>query len=655
MSEQIVPSIPLITHDPYFSIWVPGNTLNEHPTECWTGAEKPILGEITVDGTAYRFLGKGDSPVLKQVSLAVEATSTTALFCGADIELEVRFTSPLLLSDLELVSRPCTYMDFAVRSLSEKPHDVLITVTFDEKHCYDGDERQERTGGVHKLPWGSAAWMGKRKQSPLNHSGDGITIDWGYLYLALGACHAGAVTYNTGARSCLQAVMDLGPVTGKALTGLVAAYDDVLAIQYFGQARKAYWARKGKTILQAIGEAVAEHGSLLTRCKLFDQTLGEIATEAGGEPYAAVCAAAYRQTIAAHKLITDEHDNVIFLSKECYSNGCIGTADVSYPSVPLYLMYAPELVKGMLRPIFRFAGMPVWEYGFAPHDVGRYPYADGQVYGASQPNLPNGAVQPPYYLYPAGSDAYDFNQQMPVEECGNMLIMAAAVSAAEGDYSFASEHMALLEKWVCYLMEYGRDPGNQLCTDDFAGHLAHNVNLSAKAIVGIVSYARILSGLGRTPEAEQYLRKARSMAADWEKRAARGDHTALTFDQEDGWSLKYNLVWDLLFEAHLFTNELYQEEIALYLQHQNRFGVPLDSRKDYTKSDWILWAASMAENRDDRKALIKPVADFLTDSPDRIPFGDWYDTITGEHFQFQNRTVQGGLFMPLLRDAWKKQ
>ncbi len=653
MHKQIIPSIPLITHDPYFSVWVPGNTLNGHCTECWTGAKKPIAGEITIDGTAYRFLGEGDTPILEQRSLTVEATSTVALFRGADIELTVRFTSPLLLSDLELVSRPCTYMDFAVRSLSETPHKVHITVTFDERHCYDGTERQELIGGVHRLHWGSAAWMGKRKQSPLNHSGDGITIDWGYLYLAVQNGKNGTVTYNETDSSCLRGVLELGEVLGVVSSGLVAAYDDVQAIQYFGQPRKAYWARGGKTILEAIGDAVAEHDTLLTRCDVLDQTLREQATEAGGGPYAAVCAAAYRQTIAAHKLITDEEGNVIFLSKECYSNGCIGTADVSYPSVPLYLMAAPELVKGMLRPIFRFAKLPVWPYEFAPHDVGRYPYADGQVYGAYQSSFPNGAVQPPYYLYPAGSSAFDYNMQMPVEECGNMLIMTAAVCVAQGDYAFARDYLPLLEQWACYLIQYGTDPGNQLCTDDFAGHLAHNVNLSAKAIVGIAAYARILAGTGQTTEAEQYLRKAKRMASDWEQRADRNDHTALTFDRQEGWSLKYNLVWDLLFDTQLFTDELYQREIAWYLTHQNRFGVPLDSRESYTKSDWILWVAAMAQRMEDRRALIQPVAEFLTDSPDRVPFGDWYDTITGAHFQFQNRTVQGGLFMPLLMDAWR--
>ena len=55
-----------------------------------------------------------------------------------------------------------------------------------------------------------------------------------------------------------------------------------------------------------------------------------------------------RQTLAAHKLVLDENGEVLYVSKECFSNGCAVTVDVSYPSIPLFLIYNPELVKGMI-------------------------------------------------------------------------------------------------------------------------------------------------------------------------------------------------------------------------------------------------------------------------------------------------------------------
>ena len=79
--------------------------------------------------------------------------------------------------------------------------------------------------------------------------------------------------------------------------------------------------------------------------------------------------------------------------------------------------------------------------------------------------------------------------------------------------------MPILDKWVRYLIEYGEDPGEQLCTDDFAGHLARNVNLSAKALCGVAAYALIQKGLGHEAEYAAYMDKARDMARSWLARA----------------------------------------------------------------------------------------------------------------------------------------
>ena len=129
-----------------------------------------------------------------------------------------------------------------------------------------------------------------------------------------------------------------------------------------------------------------------------------------------------------------------------------------------------------------------------------------------------------------------------------------------------------------------------------------------------------------------------------------GDHTALTFGDGYGWSLKYNLVWDGIFGTGLFSGKMIENEIQWYLRMQNPYGVPLDIRKDYTKTDWILWVAAMATSSEDRKALIRPIHRFLIDSPDRVPFTDFYFTSTARQRSMQNRTVQGGLFMPMLKD-----
>jgi hypothetical protein len=324
----------------------------------------------------------------------------------------------------------------------------------------------------------------------------------------------------------------------------------------------------------------------------------------------------------------------VFLSKECYSNGCIGTVDVSYPSIPLFLRYNPELVRAMMRPVFRFAESPAWPFDFSPHDVGQYPKANGQVYGNTD-------------------EGYALEWQMPVEECGNMLVMAAAACEADGNYAFARENIELLGKWVKYLREFGQDPGNQLCTDDFAGHLEHNANLSVKAIVGIGAYARILERLG-LEGATDTLALARAMAEKWVETARDGACFRLTFDEPGTWSMKYNLLFDRLLGLDLFPPEAVDMEIASYLGRFNRYGLPLDSRANYTKADWILWCAALAPGREAARAFILPLWRYYDETGSRVPLTDWYDTVTGRYLHFRNRSVIGGLFALLLKEYWKK-
>jgi hypothetical protein len=651
--EAGAPSTPLITNDPYFSVWSPGPLLNGQDTCNWTGASKKIRGTALVDGVPFRFLGKQDSIAeLPQTGAGITPTSSRYLFEGAGIRLGLNFTSPLLLSDPDLVSRPVSYISFQVLSLDGKEHELSLSVSFDEAHCYDGEARQEVEGFEFSLKNCRAVRMGKRKQSPLNHSGDDITIDWGYLYLAVPR-GTGTVSYcSEEGRHSLKASFECKAAAEAQSFFLAAAYDDIVSINYFGDLRKAYWARNGKTMLTGIVEAIDEYGALTAKCEVFDASLEAAAEETGGKGFKKICALAYRQSIAAHKLIADSSGDPVFISKECFSNGCAATVDVSYPSVPLFLLYKPELVIAMLRPIFRFARTPVWKFDFAPHDAGRYPYLTGQVYAykhaEGKRRFENGSTIPDIFSYPETVDIYNFSRQMPVEECGNMLIMSAAAALACGSAAFAEPYADLLEKWSSYLVNYGSDPGEQLCTDDFAGHLAHNINLAAKAIMGIEAWSILLAMMGRPDESEWYHRKAKEMAAGWREKADRGDHTGLVFGDGEGWSLKYNLIWDKLFGSGLFPEQFYENEISYYIKKLNEYGTPLDSRKNYTKSDWIVWAASMASGRNDMIKLIEPVARFLEETPDKVPFSDWYDTVTGKKCGFQNRTVQGGLFMPLL-------
>ena len=636
-----LPAIPLIANDPYFSVWLPADLPNQAHTVHWAGSDKHLTCHVTVDGVTYRCLGSGGNACAKVTYVSVTPTRTSFTYAAGGVHLKITFCSPALPDDLDILSTPITFVDFETVSLDDKPHNVKFAFNVSDQICYDGASHPEMFSDSYVVDGLNVLYVGQKQQKLLVHSGDHITIDWGYLYMASTCpiCYSG-----TSAQFVWS--LQVGNQTERA--NLLLGYDDVASINYFGTPCKAWYARNGKTMVAALCEFAANHDALLARCAELDEKVVKEAQAVGGDDYAEIASAAWRHTFAAHKLIATPAGEMALLSKENDSNGCIGTVDVSYPSTPIFLAYCPELVNALCRPILEFASMPVWPYDFAPHDVGRYPYATGQVYSLKQ-GLRAGDVVPPYYQYPAGTDVYSAKNQMPVEECGNMLVMLYAALHFGAKDTLVRQYAPLLETWVNYLLTYGEDPGEQLCTDDFAGHLAHNINLSAKAVVGIACYGKLLAYLGDSQKGEEYIRKSQALAQSWLARAEKPDGTALTFDGQ-GWSMKYNLVWDRVLNLELLPAEFYAKETASYLSRQNTYGLPLDSRNTYTKSDWICWCAALCDDIQTRQALLAPVAKYLRESGSRVAFSDWYDTKTGVYVEFIARSVQGGVFMPLLRE-----
>ena len=229
-----------------------------------------------------------------------------------------------------------------------------------------------------------------------------------------------------------------------------------------------------------------------------------------------------------------------------------------------------------------------------------------------------------------------------------MLIMTAAALRAGADKKLAKQNFSLLKKWVKYLEKFGLRPENQLCTDDFAGHLAGNVNLSLKALVGIESFAVICGALGKEGLAAEYEDRAQKFAAAFRKAAGEGV-MPLAYGQEGTYSIKYNLLFDKLFGFDLVGQNVRERETAYYIERNARCGVPLDTRETYTKADWILWAAALTDDAEKARALYSPVVRYLRETPSRVPFGDWYYADRGDIVHFINRSVVGGVFAPLLK------
>lgn len=624
------PAYPLITVDPYFSVWSTSNNLTDSDIKTWYSKTCFLIGKAEIDGKGYMFMGSAADmklPPMAQTDVTVKSFSTVYTFAAAGVCLKAEFFTPVLPTDLDMLSRPASYMRIGLESQDNARHEVKITVSASQDFCVERKlqncvltETAEIGNGI------SAMKMGGVEQAILGYSGDAHGIDWGYFYLA---SNKGTVSGTEMAdRKFLKAELPLD--TGKNNTATVVfAYDDIYSVKYFGEPLKAYWKRNGDTCEQIIGKAFSDYDTFKARCDEFDKALCREAISAGGERYAELLRLAVRQIMAACKLVIKKNGEILYITKECLSNGCAATVDVAYPTIPFFLLYNPALAEAMIRPIYEYVRSGKWPYEFAPHDLGTYPILNGQVYGSG----------------------FKMSMQMPVEECGNMLIMTAAVTKAVGSEKLFTEYRDIADRWAKYLSEFGADPDNQLCTDDFAGHLAHNCNLALKSIVALAAYSRLCKIAGDNDKAQYYEELAKKNAAEWAEKAAVGDGTyRLTFDNRDTFSMKYNAVWDGIFGLNIFPDNMWTDEIKGYEKHFNPYGLPLDSRSDCTKSDWMIWTATLSDNQEFFKKTVDALWLNYNLSPSRVPLNDLFSTVTSLQIHFQHRSVQGGMFIRLLKD-----
>ena len=671
-AEQLEKDLYLIySHDDVFELYLngtevvnTGNTWRKGVTEQLTAEQKALLHEgknviaahcHNTTGGAYTDFGLFEDvkpasvqvQIAEQKSVDVTATSSYYTFACGPVELDVVFTAPMLIDDLDLLSAPMNYISYQVRSTDGSEHDVQFylgatpIIALNESSqptvstsLTENNVKYVRTGTI--------------QQPILAKIGDGICIDWGYFYMPaingevslapaldventftsegrLPEAQEKIICRKTNEMPALAYVHNFGKVQeGSSFTLL--GYDEVEDIEYMYRQYKGYWAHDGKvSIFQMFEDLTKRYSSIMQDCRKLDQRIYDDGMAVGGKEYAEILSASYRHVIAAHKLFCDADGNLLFFSKENNSNGCVNTVDLTYPEAPLFLCYNPELQKAMMTSIFEYSYTGRWTKPFSAHDLGTYPKANGQLYGGD----------------------------MPLEEAGNMITLAATLCMLDGNTSFVDKYWDVISEWANYLSENGQDPENQLCTDDFAGHWAHNCNLSLKAICGVAGYGLLAQMKGDQETADKYLARAKEMAQKWEEMAKEGDHYRLAFDRENTWSQKYNMIWDKIWNLNLFSDEVYEKEIAYYLTVQNKYGLPLDCRRDYTKSDWIMWTAGMSPDQETFQKFVTPVYNYINETESRVPISDWSDTKTGKYVGFKARSVIGGYWMRVFVEKMK--
>jgi hypothetical protein len=653
------PAIPLVAVDPYFSIWSFADHLTYDATRHWTGSRMTMQSLVRVDGQTYRIMGDEPKDVTpaRQVSVEVLPTRTVYDFQAGDVSIGLTFLTPDLPQEINIFSRPVTYVTWEVRSLDGEQHQVEIYYD-NTAELVVNTPNEAVTWESENIPKLRALRMGSAAQPILARAADETRIDWGYLYVAAPedeSPDATAASEDTAIEEFIAQgradspintrmpraaddqpivtafAFSLGAVgTEKVSRHLILAYDEINSLEYFGKKLRPLWQSGGVTPGEMLQSAECDYSSLSAQSRIFDDELMADLTRVGGEHYAEVAALAYRQAFAANTLASGLDGKPLMFLKEISSCGCAQTADVIYPESPLFLLVNPKLLEYSLAPLLDYAQSGQWPYSYAPHDLGTYPLDNGRD--------------------PAKMES------MPVEETGNMLLMIAGIAKAEGNAEFASRYWPLLTKWAEYLKTNGLDPEDQLCTDDFTGLLSHNANLSLKAIEALGGYAMMARMQGKDSVSDSFRRIARDYAAKWMKLAGDGGHTRLAFDGPGTWSQKYNLAWDRVLGLHLFPESLAREEIEYYQKRATSFGFPLDSRMGFTKLDWESWSAALATSKLEFSELFSGVYNFADHTPTRVPLSDWYWTEDGTQTGFQARPVVGGVYMEMLTDptVWEK-
>ncbi|WP_042405120.1 glutaminase family protein [Streptacidiphilus carbonis] len=651
------PAVPLAVRSPYLSTWLPAdNPAGTWPT-FWTGRTTAMTGIAQIDGVPFLFLGAPNiaGHVLRgmaQRRLTTTATASRFLFEAAGVELTLTFRSPVEPGDLRRQSVPLSYVTADVRSTDGRTHQVRLyfDISGEWVHANAGTPirwSQEQVSGS-----GAALTaLSLTPDAPKVLAEDGDMATWGTI--VWNATDRPGLTWQIGADTAVRPAalsdgklgnssdgdqprpindnwpvfafhFDLGGVGGAPQSAVLSVgHVREPAVSYLGAQLPPLWKSSWSSWQQMAAWFHADAAAARKRGDALDARIRQQATAAGGAEYAALCALALRQAYAGIELVSRDGQPWAFL-KEISSDGNVSTIDVTYPAMPVFAYADPGYLGLLLAPMLDYAEHGGWPKAFAEHDLGS--------------------------SYPNASGHNDGNEEdMPIEESANVLIMSAAYAARTGGATaraFATTHYPVLKQWADYLVDNTLDPGFQNQTDDFTGFIGHSANLALKGIIAVGAMGRIAELAGRTADADHYRSVSRDYISQWGVLAqdASGDHLKLAYDQPGTWSLKYNGYPDALLGLGLVPEAVAAQEAAWYLTQVNQYGVPLDVRHSYTKGDWEMWTAAWLRDHPVSRYLVDSLYAFVHTSPSRVPFTDWYDTVNDRQNGFQARPVVGGVF-----------
>ncbi|KAF7587742.1 hypothetical protein BBP40_006820 [Aspergillus hancockii] len=658
------PALPLTVKSPYLSTWLSagqdggnGGYLAGQWPIFWLGQINGWAGQIRVDGAVYTWMGLPGTTTVNQT--AYEYTSTSSVFTmrvGDMVEMNVTFLSPITPNDLRRQSLIFSYLDVDVASIDGKAHDIQLYADISAE--WVSGDRNAIAQWDYGVTDKGVAYHKIYRQTQLLFSESNDQAEWGEWYWATD--NGNGLTYQAGPDVDVRAAFakngklansddknyraistnwpvfgfsrDFGSVSTSAgaLFSIGLAQDK--AIQYSGKVEgttvmPSLWKSYFSTATAALDFFHYDFATATSLSSDLDKQIAKDSIAAAGQDYLTITSLTVRQSFAAVQLTGTPEDPYIFM-KEISSNGNMNTVDVIFPAHPIFLYTNPELLKLLLKPVYEIQENGKYPNTYAMHDIGsHYPNATG---------------------HPDGND-----ERMPLEECGNMVIMALAYAKKAKDNDYLSKHYPILKKWTGYLVEDAIYPANQISTDDFAGPLANQTNLALKGIIGIQAMAVISNKTAHPADAANHSSIAKDYITRWQTlgvaQNANPPHTTLSYGANETHGLLYNLYADRELGLNFVPQSVYDMQSTFYPTVKATYGVPLDTRHSYTKTDWELFAAAVS-SKSTQDMFHKLIATWINETPTNRAFTDLYETATGAYpgNVFIARPVMGGAFALLL-------
>ncbi|KAL2875520.1 hypothetical protein SGCOL_009289 [Colletotrichum sp. CLE4] len=756
------PVLPLIVRNPYLSTWL-GNARDapwEHWPYFWTGSSVgfSVMASVPDSSTVYPLLGRPQDslpPSSKYYNMSVpsylgatfDASTTNLTYSippppgsSAPVKVVLSFLSPITPTSTFRQSIPAAYLTVH----AEGSFDINIYTDVNGEWVSGNRDNSivwelSKAKASHKQSAAALKTWQVGRQYPQLLTEFADHAEWGTLHFTGPA----DVSHQAGTSAKLRQqfaakgsltnevdtsyrkIMDEEPVFAfsktfhlSSKTGSEATSDDSVLFTFalVQDPVVQFAAARGLTQMRPLwsfyfanpAELIQYHYDDFSAASLlagnYSDQLAIDAFASGSSDYQDIAALSARQVLGATQFSGTPDDPILFL-KEISSNGNFQTVDVIFPAFPFFLYTNPRWLAYLLEPLLEHQLSGQYPNDYSMHDLGaHFPNATG---------------------HPDGNDEY-----MPVEECGNMLIMALALvnafkydtqpaflqtvdEHARAHVSFeaetssarpwalsmdsygmdrrseviatrgskeaekwASRSYELWTKWTGYLVRESLIPANQLCTDDFAGWLSNQTNLALKGIIGIKAMAEISNILGKTDDSKYYTDIAADYIDQWQGFGISrdGTHAKLAYTWYGSWTTIYNLFADSLLCFHLpeekkstiggrvtrwfqkaigvekqstfVPDKVYSMQSNWYHAVLQHYGLPLDSRHLYTKSDWQFFAAAVSSKKT-RMEILQSVATWVNETTTDRPFTDLYETEgtggwPGPHFMA--RPVVGGHF-----------